>query len=128
MKEHPYSNFINYWIDIGWKTPHTYDKHFSQLPHDSGVYFFLLANFDPLVENPKLPKILYIGQSGCLYKRHTNHEVKSIIKSQISDNYDFLQLWFKELPYDLIKSEEKKLISTYNPPFNLVHRTRSLHG
>lgn len=102
-----------------WHTPNTYDGNYKAVPSCCGVY--LLAIFQ--LFSPGIPKgqIVYVGSSKNLAKRYNNHEV--IRKLEEKDHY--VRFYFK--PCENFIEEEKSLIKSIRPKFNIIHNGEEIH-
>ena len=100
----------------GWFTPNSYGNNFSELPESSGVYLFVATELFPSITH----RVLYVGMSQNILKRIGGyHEVLYLCK----EKYDYVQIYFKRYIKNLRK-RERCFIHSFNPSYNLQHRTR----
>lgn len=102
-----------------WRTPNTYCRNFKSAPASSGVY--LLVTFALITMKTPKGQIVYIGSSKNLAARLRSHEV--IEKLQKAGHY--VRFYFKECA-DFI-DEEKRLIRSIRPKFNIIHNGEEIH-
>jgi len=108
----------------GWRTPNTYTNgEFGALPDAPGVYMFSYKEdlFDP----KGTYRVVYVGKSNNLRKRHIRHPIRLTIEDQAGQPAHVM-CWFKEMPADAITQAEIDLIQKYDPSLNIVHRVRKL--
>lgn len=100
-----------------WSTPNTYGKNYSPLPEKCGVYLLVRREFF-INDNTRMrTKILYVGSSKNLYKRCSEHPVKTrIIKDYVGLHGFDVACYFKEC--ENYKEEEKQLIRTSQARYN----------
>ena len=104
----------------GWRTPNTYSEHWDQIPAGPGVYLFLECDLD---SHPVQGRVLYVGMSTNLALRHRSHEVAY----ELAKTIRFFQTWFLPIADEgCLRSIERDLIATYNPPYNIVGRRRGV--
>ena len=102
----------------GWQTPDTYSKDFEPIRAIPAVYLFLLVDqSDYLTEF-----VAYVGMSANLKQRMQRHETKP----QIGKDGHWLMTWFKPTPEQSLRKTEAKYIERFNPPWNIMGKTRGL--
>lgn len=102
----------------GWRTPDTYSNDFEPITAIPAVYLFLLVDqSDYLTEF-----VAYVGMSANLKQRMQRHETKP----QIGKDGHWLMTWFKPTPEQSLREIEAKYIKRFNPPWNIIGRTRGL--
>jgi excinuclease UvrABC nuclease subunit len=115
----------------GWRTDIGYGpaKYQSKVPKSSGIYLFSLIKTrwsdHPLPDG----RVAYVGKSLNLFRRHTGHEVRPIIRGDVGSDFD-IDFWFKRLAPEEISSAEVWCIKKYDPLYNIIHRVRGIlaHG
>lgn len=109
-----------------WLTPNTYtSKIYSCLPKASGIYAIVKATLDEYYTLCK-KEVMYVGMSQNIAQRHTGHEIKKMIESDMGeDQGPWLQVFFFECE-DRLRDVEREIISGINPPYNIMGRTRGV--
>jgi hypothetical protein len=101
----------------GWRTPNTYCHKFDVLGDFSAVY--ALVVYDEEYNY----KIAYIGMSTRIARRFFNHHALDVIQKS---GAHYVQTWFKRVPKDQLRDQERELIRKYDPPLNLIGKVVSL--
>jgi excinuclease UvrABC nuclease subunit len=104
-----------------WLTPNSYSNNFASLPNGAGVYLLVRATWHPA---PSW-EVLYVGQSINIAQRLRGHEIKKLCDRQPIP-HSYVQIYFKRVAKQHLRTREKQLIKQLNPPFNLQHRKRGI--
>ena len=108
----------------GWRTPNTYvNAEFGALPDAAGVYLFSYK--EDMLDPKGVYRIVYVGKSANLRKRHRAHPVRAKIE-QSGAELAHIMCWFKPADIEAIAQLEVDLIKKYDPSFNTAHRAKHL--
>ena len=99
-----------------WKSPDTYNREFSPLPTESGVYLFTLIDLFDYKSNPRVGLVAYVGMSKNILKRISSHPTKRKIEKLNL----YTKTWFLPYPEEETRNLERELIRRFNPPWNLI--------
>lgn len=105
-------------IDDGWRSPDTYCNYFEPITSDPAVYLFLLhrrGEYDKAF-------VAYVGMSIKLNQRMRGHP---ILVELNADDY-WPMRWFKPTPKPELRDVERKYITQFNPPWNIVGRPKGV--
>lgn len=103
----------------GWVTPDTYSKIYTPLADDPAVYLFLIHDREDFSK----ALVGYVGMATRLRRRMTNHPVFRDIERTPSF---WPMRWFKVVKPDALRVTEKAYIQRFDPPWNLIGRTRGI--
>lgn len=119
ISDWPKSDEISIWlIKDGWNSPNTYSNHWDEPGNFSAIYLFQLHDFATLQRGI----VAYVGQSINLKARLSGHEIlRSLDHPDI-----WVQKWFKRTPKPNLKSTELHYIQHFDPPWNIIGRTRGV--
>jgi hypothetical protein len=102
----------------GWLSPDSYSNDFGVPVDGSAVYLFAL--FDRYDFNTCI--VAYAGMSTNLKKRWARHEVLRAINGP----EHWVKRWFKPVRREQLRAQERALINTFDPPWNIIGRRRGL--
>lgn len=117
-------SFRRHLVDSGWMTPNTYDCCFSVPTTGPAVYLFLLHGMCEEDGFPDFDRafVAYVGMSKRLMNRWAGHP----ILREIEEPGRYIQKWFRPTPASDLRSEERLLIQSFNPPWNIQGRKRGV--
>lgn len=102
----------------GWRTPQTYCNFYADAGDFPAVYMFMLVDqWDYKIARPA-----YIGMSTRLAQRWCGHEILRDLEAQGL----WVQKWFLETPKAELRKVESALIKKFDPPWNIIGRTRGI--
>lgn len=102
----------------GWRTPDCYSRSFDAEGDFSAVYLFMLVDRDGYER--AMPA--YVGMSTRLSQRWAGHP----ILTELEDLDQWVQRWFIRVSRPDLRSVEKAHIQRFDPPWNIIGRTRGL--
>ena len=107
----------------GWRSPNTYCNYFGVLEDISAVYLLLLHKPEAKGwPGYDFAMVAYVGMSTRLKSRLATHDV--IPKIETPDVH--VMRWFKPTPTEALRETERHFIRHFNPPWNLVGKTRGV--
>jgi hypothetical protein len=107
----------------GWLSPDTYCNHFGALEDFPAVYLFLLhrpyadgrPGFDRAI-------VAYVGMSRRVRTRIASHDMLPRIETPDA----WVMRWFKPTPAKALRDTEGHYIGRFNPPWNIIGKTRGV--
>ena len=112
--QHPLSAFNDRLDADGWFSPDTYGRDFASAGDFSAVYMFLVVDDWPDMRF----HIAYVGMSTRLERRWATHPTLR----KIRDRHEWVKRLFKPTPKALLRTEERRYIQEYLPPWNIIGR------
>jgi len=111
-------------VSDGWKTPNTYDNFFAFPTKGPAVYLFLLHGWDTKHDfhNFETALVAYVGMSKKLRQRWATH----VVLREIEATGRYIQKWFLPTPDANLRDCERKLIKSFDPPWNIQGRKRGV--
>jgi len=105
-------------VKDGWKTPDTYDLIYARIPSAPAVYLFTVTD----TETWSNGLVAYVGMSRNLRQRLDNHNILPLV---MADGFHTMR-WFKRVKLEKLRDVERKYISRFDPPWNIVGRKRGV--
>ena len=105
-------------VSDGWVSPDTYDSYFTPVTFGPAVYLFLLTDMEIFSSG----MVAYVGMSKRLRNRLAAHE---ILKKIDRPGY-WAMRWFKPTPAADLRDIERKYITKFDPPWNIIGRPRGV--
>ena len=106
----------------GWLSPDTYCRFFETPTNEPAVYLFMLWDDETLGMRDARAFVAYVGQSTKLAQRWTGHPVYA----EINGPGVWVQRWFMPTEKPLLRARERELIQRFDPPWNIVGRSRGV--
>jgi hypothetical protein len=97
--------------------PDTYTNSYGEPQSKPAVYLFLAYPRDSYTE----AFVAYVGMATRLDKRLEGHEVLREVRKGF-----WVCRWFKPTKFPHLRDVERSYIQRFNPPWNLVGRTRGV--
>ncbi len=114
LSSHPMADFQRGLVADGWKSPDTYGNDFASAGDFPAVYMFLAVDDWPEMRF----HVAYIGMSTKLASRWAAHPTLRKIERKT----EWVKRLFKPTPMELLRSEERRYIQTFAPPWNIIGR------
>lgn len=110
-------------VSEGWLSPDTYCNYFCTPRDLPAVYLFLM--YPPYAEGRcgfDRAIVAYVGMSRRLRTRLATHDVLR----EINTGDAWVMRWFKPTPANDLRETESHYIRRFNPPWNVVGKTRGV--
>ena len=115
------TNLNAHFPKLGWRTPDTYSSNtFCMPPKSPGLYVVTLDNWETDFSRP-----MYVGQSRNIQNRWNGHEIIGQIYDAQS-SCEAVRRWFLPWEVKTLLESERFLISSLNPSYNIIGRTRGV--
>lgn len=105
-------------VDDGWLSPNAYANHFAPLGDFPAVYLFLGYQKDDY----QRAFVAYVGMATKVRRRLSGHEILREIRGA---KLEYTH-WFKRSPIATLRETERVYIRRFDPPWNVLGRSRGL--
>jgi excinuclease UvrABC nuclease subunit len=109
--------------------PENWKEIYLLVPEVPAIYVFVHVFFSNLKRKIKY-RVLYVGMSTNLRHRLSGHPVKRTLRDwEVPEKfmeYNYYKVFYLPCPEFDLREKEKWFIKAFQPPLNLVHRTKVL--